>query len=76
MFDRVVLKYRPHEEEEEENHFVGLKIALSGSKDNGEDSSRDDVASDVDSTPTWPSTKAHSTSTGLDVTNTGYTGLI
>ena len=39
-------------------------------------SSRDDVASDVDSTPTWPSTTAHSTSTGLDVTNTGYTGLI
>ena len=26
---------------------------------NGEDSSRDDVASDVDSTPTWPSTTAH-----------------
>ena len=43
---------------------------------NREDSSRDDVASDVDSTPMWPSTTAHSTSTGLDVTNMGYTGLI
>ena len=36
-------------------------MGRTGSKDNGEDSSRDDVASDVDSTPTWPSTTAHST---------------
>ena len=51
-------------------------MGRTGSKDNGEDSSRDDMASDVDSTPTWPSTTAHSTSTGLDLTNTGYSGLI
>ena len=47
-----------------------------GERINGEDSSCDDVASDVDSTPTWPSTIAHSTSTGLDMTNMRYTGLI
>ena len=55
---------------------IGMKIAFEKNGINGEDSSHDDVASDVDSTPTWPSTTAHSTSTGLDMTNMGYTGLI